>query len=167
MWYLKKAVLCHGSITSPVALLCRAVSQTVSPFLYHVKSLCMPNVGFQPNILSLPVIKFCYQIYVASSSFAAFSLWLFFFLMHSFLCLFFFWREDSKVNLKRKKHLKRKRLKYKTTGSTNIKLYHAGSLLKVTLKFSTQITFTEVHQGLTETIYKTKSPHIQKLHSEQ
>lgn len=87
--HLQETAARHGPVAGPVALPRRPVAQAVAPLLDHVKPLGVPDVSLQPPVLLLSTVKFQHPVYVTSSRFVAFGFRVFFFLMYSFLRLWF------------------------------------------------------------------------------
>lgn len=67
----------HCSVASPVAFVCGPVPKAVTPLFNHVEALGVPNVRFQPNVLTLTAVELQQQVSVTPPGLAALALcWL-------------------------------------------------------------------------------------------
>ena len=68
-------------MTRAVAFVGGLVPKAVSPLFNHVEALGVPNVRFQPDVLSLAAVELQQQISVAAARLAALALCLFLLLL--------------------------------------------------------------------------------------
>lgn len=97
--YLQQTVAAHCPVAGPITFVRGPVPEAVAPLFNHVKTLCVPNMRLQPDVLPLSAVKLQQQISMPAAGLATLVLRLFLLLLGARLEALLPLEGDRKTNV--------------------------------------------------------------------